>query len=452
MNTTSAPANVPAKMITRFAPSPTGLLHAGNFRTALFAYLLARKNGGEFVLRIEDTDRSRSKKEYEDNIIDTMSWLGIAPDTFYRQSEHLSRHTACMHKLIEENKAYISSEEAKDGTGIIKEIVRFKNPNKKVVFHDAIRGDIEMDTTDLGDFVIGKSVDEPLFHLAVVIDDFDEGITHVIRGEDHIPNTPRQILIQEALGFTCPVYAHLPLVLGEDRSKLSKRKGAHPVSYYREKGYVPEALFNFMTFIGFNPGGEKEIYTVAELIDVFDISKIQKGGGIFNQEKMNWINKEHLKMLFVQNHEAVFLEVKSRLPSYDETLLKKMLPLIIERISYYGEIKEREQTDFAYFKKISVYEKEKLGFKNVDVAIIAGHLSHVYTMLKEHNDSLFEVNTLKEMIMPYAIEKGKGEVLSPLRVSLSGQESSADPFTCMYILGKEESLKRIMHAITMLAS
>ena len=282
-------------IVTRFAPSPTGLLHMGNYRTAVFAYLYARKMGGKFILRIEDTDRERSKKEYEDNIIESLSWLGLSYDERYRQSEHLSSHTKHLQRLIDGGFAYISKEEAKDGSGVIRELVRWKNKGETVIFEDAIRGKIVTDTTDLGDFVVAKSLTFPLFHIAVVVDDFEEGVTHVIRGEDHIANTPRQILIGKALGFSIPTYVHLPLVLSEDRTKLSKRKGALPVTSYRDSGYLPEAILNFMAFTGWNPGGEQEIYSLDELVKLFDIEKIHKGGAIFNKEKLAWMNKEHIR-------------------------------------------------------------------------------------------------------------------------------------------------------------
>ena len=219
---------MPDQIVTRFAPSPTGLLHAGNYRTAVFSYLFARQHGGKFILRIEDTDRERSRPEYEVNILESLAWLGLDFDEKYRQSENASVHREYLEKMIASGHAYISQETpTKEGERA--EVIRFKNPNKKVLFPDLIRGDIEFDTTELKDFVIAKSLDEPVFHLAVVVDDFTAGVTHVIRGEDHISNTPRQILIQEAIGAPCPIYAHLPLVLAPDRSKLSKRKGALPL-------------------------------------------------------------------------------------------------------------------------------------------------------------------------------------------------------------------------------
>lgn len=433
-------------IVTRFAPSPTGFLHMGNYRTAVFAYLFARKNNGTFIVRIEDTDRLRSKKEYEDNILESMKWLGLSYDGFFRQSENLERHTFYLNKLINENKAYISKEEAKDGSGIIKEIVRFRNPNKVVIFDDVVRGKIETDTTDLHDFVIAKSVTEPLFHLAVVVDDYEEGVTHIIRGEDHIPNTPRQMLIQEALGFPHPTYAHLPLVLSPDRTKLSKRKGALPVTNYRDRGYLPSAILNFMALIGFNPGGEKEIFTLNELVSVFDMSKIHKGGAILNEEKLNWINKEHIRL---EPKEEQLEMIKKYLPSYDEALLKKLQTVIIDRITYYGELASLEE-EFSFFKDSVEPSVEMLIWKNTEKNILVSHLE--YILSKFDSIDFISSEKIKEIIYPYAEEKGKGEVLWPLRVALSACDKSPDPFTLLFILGKEESTIRIKNAIKILSA
>ena len=211
------------KVVTRFAPSPTGLFHIGSARTALFNYLYARKHNGKFILRIEDTDKSRSEKQYEDDITNGLKWLGLEWDEFHRQSERTEVYKKYLQKLLDGGKAYL------DGKAI-----RFKNPNKKVVFSDLIRGEISTQTDDVGDFVIAKDLDTPLFHFTVVVDDYEMGVTDIIRGEDHIPNTPRHILLQEALGFNIPNYAHLPLILGADRSKLSKRHGAVSVNEYKK--------------------------------------------------------------------------------------------------------------------------------------------------------------------------------------------------------------------------
>ncbi len=429
-------------IVTRFAPSPTGLLHLGNYRTAIFAYLYARRHQGKFILRIEDTDRARSTKEYEDNIIESLAWLGLSYDERYRQSEHIEEHTKCLQKLIDEGKAYISEEAAKDGSGVVKSIVRFKNPNKKVVFKDEIRGVIETDTTDLGDFVIAKSITEPLFHLAVVVDDHNEGVTHVIRGEDHIPNTPRQILIAEALGFSPPSYAHLPLVLSEDRTKLSKRKGALPVTAYRDMGYLPEAILNFMAFIGWNPGGEREIYTLAELVELFDFEKIHKGGAIFNKEKLSWMNKEHMRL---KTTEENLHNVKKHMSEYSDDILQKLLPTIIDRVSSYGELSGIKDSEFGFFIKRPLVDISKVIWKDDESYITINHLEAVYDILQNTNFDTIE--GIKQAIMAYAEIHGKGSVLWPLRMSLSGQEKSVDPFTILYVLGREESCARISEVI-----
>ncbi len=434
------------KIITRFAPSPTGFLHMGNYRTAVFAYLFARKECGEFILRIEDTDRERSKKEYEDNILESMKWLGLSYDKFYRQSENLERHTFYLNRLIEEGKAYISKEEAKDGSGVIKEIVRFKNPNKIVTFDDVVRGPISTDTSDLKDFVIAKSITEPLFHLAVVVDDYEEGITHIIRGEDHIPNTPRQMLIQEALGFSHPTYAHLPLVLSPDRTKLSKRKGALPVTDYRDRGYLPSAILNFMALIGWNPGGEKEIFTLDELVNIFDMSKIHKGGAILNEEKLDWINKEHVKL---QSKEEQFEIIKKYLSIYNDELLRKLQSTIIERITHYGELSEIDN-ELSYIKEREIPVLEKLLWKETAKENIVKHLEYILSIIDTLDFS--NVEKIKEVVYAYANSNGKGEVLSPLRVSLSARDKSPDPFTLLFVLGKDESIIRIKNAIKILSS
>lgn len=429
------------QIVTRIAPSPTGLLHLGTYRTAVFAYLYAKKMGGKFIVRIEDTDKARSKEEYKENILDSLAWLSLSYDALYIQSENLSSHTTHLLRIIEEGKAYISKEEAKDGSGNMREVVRLKNKGEVVSFKDIVRGTIEIDTTDLGDFVIAKSVTEPLFHLAVVIDDHEEGVTHVIRGEDHIANTPRQILISRALGFPSPEYAHLPLVLSKDRTKLSKRKGALPVTSYRDMGYLPEALLNFMAFTGWNPGGEREIYSKNELIELFDLEKIHKGGAIFNEEKLAWMNKEHIRL---QKEEDQLTAVAVYFKEYDKNLLKKLLPTIIDRISAYGELASLEESEFRFFiKKPSLTKEslEKITWKDKDLFDARKHLNAVMEILSGAN--FFSVVSIKEAVMPYAEVKGKGEVLWPLRMSLSGQEKSVDPFTICYVLGKEETITRI---------
>jgi len=279
------------QVVVRMAPSPTGNFHVGGARTALYNFLFAKKNNGKFILRIEDTDKERSKKEFEDDILESIEWLGFKYDELYKQSERGEVYKKYIEKMLVDGLVYESEEEGK-------KLIRFKNPNKKIKFNDIIRGEIEFDTTELLDFVIAKSVDEPLYHLAVVIDDFESGITHVIRGEDHISNTPRQILIQEAIGAPRPLYAHLPLILAPDRSKLSKRKHGESVSldFYREKGYSSAAVINYLALLGWNPGTEQEIFTLEELIEVFDLARVHKGGAVFDEKKLAWVNRKHFNL------------------------------------------------------------------------------------------------------------------------------------------------------------
>lgn len=437
-------------IVTRIAPSPTGLLHLGTYRTAVFAYLYAKKMGGKFIVRIEDTDKERSKQEYTDNILESLAWLSLDYDGLYIQSKNIDSHTAHLNRLINEGSAYLSKEEAKDGSGVIRELVRFKNRGEVVVFEDIVRGRIEIDTTDLGDFVIAKSLVEPLFHVAVVIDDYEEGVTHVIRGEDHIANTPRQILIARALGFPSPTYAHLPLVLAEDRTKLSKRKGALPVTAYRDQGYLPEALLNFMAFTGWNPGGEREIYSMSQLIDIFDLSRIHKGGAIFNQEKLLWMNKEHIRL---KSSSEQLESISPYFKDYPTELLQRLLPTIIDRISVYGELASLESTEFSFFinpPQFASESVEKVTWKDSGRVEASMHLKAVASIFTVVDFS--SPSTIKEAIMPYAEIHGKGNVLWPLRVALSGQEKSVDPFTICFILGNSEVQARITTACNALDS
>ncbi len=280
-------------IVTRFAPSPTGHFHIGSARTAIFNYLYAKKYKGKFILRIEDTDKERSKPEFETEIEESMSWLSLDWDSSYKQSDRTDIYKEELIELLENNSAYVSKEEKGDRS----EVIRFKNPNKIIEFEDSIRGKVKFDTSDLGDFVIAKSETEPLYHFTVTVDDSKMGITNIIRAEDHISNTPRQILIIEALGFDRPKYAHIPLILSSDRSKLSKRygSGATSIIKLKEKGFLPEAVLNYLTLLGWNPGTDQEIFKKEDLIESFSLEKIQKGGAVFDEEKLKWINKNHIK-------------------------------------------------------------------------------------------------------------------------------------------------------------
>ncbi|MCX6719107.1 MAG: glutamate--tRNA ligase [Candidatus Taylorbacteria bacterium] len=443
------------KVITRFAPSPTGFLHAGNYRTALFAYIYARQNGGKFILRIEDTDKERSKKEYEDNIIDSLKWLGLEYDAFYRQSDRTEIYKKYIQALIDSGKAYISKE-APIEAGDRSEVVRFKNPNKRVVFNDLIRGKIGFDTTELGDFVIAKSLNEPVFHLAVVIDDAESGITHIIRGEDHISNTPRHILLYEALGFPIPKYAHIPLLLSDDRSKLSKRKGALAITEYRERGYLPEAVINYLALLGWHPIDNREVLSMEEIVKDFTLERIQKSGAVFDEEKLAWFNREYLLKL---NDDEFIERAKTFIPAWllndskNREVLARILPLIRDKAHVFGDIPKFFESagELSFIKEAMDYPEEMLLWKkNPDPAAALKNLIAAGELISNIPADEFNADNIKNAIWSYAEANGRGDVLWPLRVSLTGMEKSPDPFISSFILGREESLKRIEKARNLL--
>lgn len=443
------------KVIVRFPPSPTGFLQMGNVRTLIYNYLFARKNNGEFLLRIEDTDRARSTKEYEDAIFSDLEWLGIDYDNkneVWRSSERSDIYQSKIQELLKNGSAYISEEIE----GENREVVRFKNPGGKIIFHDLIRGDIEIDVSDLGDFIIARNTSDPLYHLAVCVDDVESGVTHIIRGDDHISNTPRQILILEALGGIRPIYAHLPLVLAADKSKLSKRKHGESVSlkYYREKGYEPQAVLNFLALLGWNPGTDQEIFTREELISVFDLSKVQKKGGVFNTEKLDWINREYILRTPTKSQVSnLKFEINNtKFKNYpqisNEKFLEKFLEIILDRIHRWGEISELlDAGEFDYLFEEPALDPEKIAWKNQSNQGAKNNLEQLAKILAP---SHLQGDGKRGEIERFAEQAGKGETFWPLRYALSGKEKSPDPFTLIEILGPEESKKRIQNAIAKL--
>jgi len=440
------------KIITRIAPSPTGNLHIGTARASLFNFLHARKTGGKFLIRIEDTDKERSTKEFEQNILKGLEWLGLKhDDEIVRQSERTQIYSKYINQLIEDDLAYISKEEPKE-EGQRSEVVRFRNPNKIVTFTDTLRGEISFDTGELNDFVIARDENDPLYHLAVVIDDFEMGVNHIIRGEDGLSNTARQILIQEAIGAPRPKYTHMPFVLGDDRKKLSKRHAATSLDEYKKMGYLPEALINFLALLGWNPGTEQEIFTLEELVEQFDIDKIQKGAGVFNIEKLNWTNKEHIKKLPIDTQmKEIISYVPDRvkkLPQYSEKRLEEALPDIIDRISVYQDVQKMfEAGDLDYFFDTPKYDFELLEKKaKATKEEIRTHLEKIVE-LTEHLKEDNHPDKVREVLWDYASDVGRASVFWPMRVAFSGKEFSADPFTIFSVIGKEESIKRIKEAI-----
>ena len=489
---------------TRFAPSPTGPLHMGNARTALFNYLFAKNQKGIFVLRIEDTDRERSKPEWEKDVLENLEWLGLKwNEGPFRQSERTELYKKHLEKLIEEKKAYycyclpdeleaqrqdqMSRGEAPRYTGTCRtagdregkpSVIRFLTVSKQITFQDLIRGKISFDTALLGDFVIAKDLETPLYNFSVVIDDNEMNITHVIRGEDHIPNTPKQILMQEALGLSQPQYAHLPLLLGEDRTKLSKRHGDNSVTKFREQGYLPEAAINFLSLLGWNPGDNREIFSLEQLIKEFSLKHIQKGGAIFNINRLNYINgyylrKKSLKELtelclpyfvheglieptwkeksvaganIVGGHlgwkliqECIVTQTKEKISL---TQLEHIVALYQERLQKVSDIVEL--TDFFFVKELD-YPKELLQWKKATDEETKESLKQVENILEEIDQ--WDKENLEKIIMPKAnAGKDRGYMLWPFRVALTGKKASAGPFEIAEVLGKEQTIQRVQDA------
>lgn len=403
------------------------------------------------VFRSEDTDRARSKREYEDANLSDLKWLGLSWDEFHRQSERTEVYRGYLEKLIKEDRAYLSKEDSKQNPGEMVEVVRLRNANKPLTFTDLIRGDITFDTTELGDFVIARALNDALYHFTVVVDDHEMGITHVIRGEDHISNTPRQILIQEAIGATRPAYAHLPLILAPDRTKLSKRHGAVSLGEYRDQGFVPEAIVNYLCLLGWSSGDDKEIFNLEELVKVFNLEQVHKGSAVFDQQKFRWVNKQHLDRMGEEAYLGKVIEflpenIKSS-PNYSEDRLKKLLPSIRERVEIFSDVTvaaEAGEYDFAF--SAPTFETALLqGKSNLSLSDIEKHLVAVFELIKEVEFTSPEV--IKNAVWEYAEKEGRGAVLWPMRVALTGRERSPDPFSVAYIIGRDETLKRLRSAI-----
>ncbi len=423
----------------RFAPSPTGYLHVGGARTALFNWLFARKNRGKFVLRIEDTDTERSKKEYEDLIIQDLKWLGIEWDEGpVRQSTRLEEYRKYANKLLEEGKAYycfctpeeLEAEREKaiaEGrpykySGKCRNIppevarkrvengepasIRFKMSDEEFAYHDLIRGEVKFDLSLFGDFVIMRSNGIPSYNFAVVIDDHDMGITHVIRGEDHISNTPKQIKIYQALGWNPPEFAHLPMVLGPDRSRLSKRHGATAVFQFRDEGILPEALFNYLALLGWSCG-EKEIMTVKEMVECFDLKRVSKAGAVFDHQKLLWVNHKHMERLKPEELVKKYREFTGK--DYNQEFLAFALKKLREEAYTLKELEE------ALERELNYTPQEKISGEELKVITL------IKTKMEEGKDL---ATALKEASRELNV-KGKA-LYHPLRVALTGRGSGPD--------------------------
>ncbi len=472
----------------RFAPSPTGPLHLGGARTALFNWLFAKQHNGQFILRVEDTDIERSDIKYEENIIQGLRWLGIfwdeGPDIGgnfgpYRQSERLDIYEKYLKKLLDEKKAYYcfcskeeleSDRQAMLSQGLapkyggrcrhLKEeetekrlkagesaIIRFKTPFVEIEFNDLIRGKITVNAELIGDLVIAKNLRSPLFIFAGTVDDYEMKITHIIRGEDHLSNTPKQILIQKALDFDEIKYAHLPLILAPDRSKMSKRYMETSLFDFKNQGYLAEAIMNFLAFLGWHPKDEKEILSRDELIKEFDLKRVQKSGAVFNIEKLEWLNAQ-----YIRNADSISLaeQLKDFLPQKwkdKKDLLIKALYIEKERMKKLSDFKELAD----FFFELPDYDASALKWKGMTNKQISDNLTLLASEIEKISETGFNKNIFEADILTLADTLGRGELLWPLRVALSGKLASPGPFDIMEALGKNETLRRIKVAIKKLS-
>jgi glutamyl-tRNA synthetase len=475
-------------VVTRYAPSPTGFQHIGGIRTALFAYLYARKHNGTFILRIEDTDKSREVTGAIQHTIDALTWLGIEydygpdkPGPFgpCLQSDRLAVYRRYAEQLIEKGLAYpdpyttaevdafrTQADAEKrpflfrhhrptetgewDGT----QPLRFKVPEiKRMQWHDEVRGDLSAGEEMLDDFILIKADGYPTYNFAHIVDDHEMGVTHVMRGEEFIPSTPKFLSLYEALGIPLPTFVTLPPIMGPDgKKKLSKRDGAKDLLEYRSDGYLPAAMCNFLALIGWNPGGEQELFPGDELVEKFSLERIQKSGGAFNEEKLKWMNKEYLARLTEPERQQYFIDAlpdhTKALPQYSNERANKLTDTALERVHNQVEIREAARAgEYDWAFTTPAVPKELLKWKNDDSwEQSLPRLQKVAELLQNADFSSSE--GVKAAVWPYAEEAGRGEVLWPLRVTLTGRERSPDPFTCAWVLGPEETLARIKTAIS----
>ena len=456
---------------SRFAPSPTGLLHIGGVRTALFSWLHARRHHGVFILRIEDTDRERSTEEATQVILDGMEWLGLSHDEgpFY-QTRRMDRYAEVIQQFLASGHAYhcyCTKEEldamrarqmaAKqkpryDGTcrgrtaprAGVDPVVRFRNPLEGlVVVEDVIHGNVAFDNAELDDLIIARSDGSPTYNFCVVVDDMDMKVTHVIRGDDHLNNTPRQINMLRALGAPLPVYAHVPMILGADGAKLSKRHGAVSVLQYREEGYLPQALLNYLVRLGWSHG-DREVFTLAEMTELFDIHDVNKAASAFNPDKLLWINQQHI-MRAPPELLARYLQPQLAaigIVVEDHAKLAGVARAMRERAK---TLKEMAQNSTYFFTEPAGYE-EKAAKKNLTAEAV-GPLTLVLEKLTALTD--WRAAAIHDIVNLTAseLQLGLGKVAQPIRVAVSGTAVSPPIDVVLEVLGRATSLARLQRAL-----
>lgn len=457
------------KIVTRFAPSPTGTLHLGGARTALFNFLFSRHHGGKFILRIEDTDRTRSTDEYTQDILGALTWLGITWDEGpYYQSQRMELYRERAERLISEGKAYrcyCTPEELEARRQAAREknentrydghcrdrrdqpglpfVVRFRTPQAGATsFTDLIHGPITIVNAELDDLVIIRADKTPTYNFSVVIDDMDMGITHVIRGDDHINNTPRQVLIYQALGLNPPLFGHLPMIHGADRTKLSKRHGATAVIEYRKDGYLPQAMVNYLARLGWGYKDE-EIFTPDDLVAKFDLKDVSKSAAIFNPEKLLWLNQQYMMKESNENLLELarpFLDPAAAAFSRDPLL--NVAEIFKPRAKTLVEM--GEQSRFLFAEAIEPDPEAAKKFLTPETKILLSELVRKLRDLAAFNESEIE-SVFRQIVEAKGIKLGK--VAQPVRVALTGKTVSPGLFEIMVILGKEKTLARIESAL-----
>ncbi|MFA5982429.1 MAG: glutamate--tRNA ligase [Methylococcaceae bacterium] len=456
---------------TRFAPSPTGYLHVGGARTALFCWLYARKLGGKFILRIEDTDLERSTQESVNAIIDGMAWLGLEYDEGpYYQTHRFDRYKTIIQQLIEQGDAYYcycSKEEletlrnqqmankekpryngkCRHGAHAIEgrePVVRFKNPLEGVVtIEDLVKGEIVVANQELDDLIIARGDGSPTYNLTVVVDDMDMAVSHVIRGDDHINNTPRQMNILKALNAPLPQYAHLPMILGPDGARLSKRHGAVSVMQYRDDGYLPEALLNYLVRLGWSHG-DQELFTIDEMIAYFELDKVNASAAAFNTEKLLWINHQYL-MSSKPEQVAQHLSWHMGQLGIDVSNGPSLEAVVIAQRERCKTLVEMAAASVYFFKDFDAYD-EKAAKKN----FTAGADQVLQQLLEQFSALLdWEGEALHQIVLDLAetLQLGLGKVAQPLRVAICGTAMSPAIDVTLSLLGREKTLSRIQAAI-----
>jgi glutamyl-tRNA synthetase len=456
---------------TRFAPSPTGMLHIGGVRTALFCWLYARRHGGTFILRIEDTDRERSTPEAVNAILEGMQWLGLAHDEgpFY-QTQRMDRYGEVIRQFLREGKAYhcyCSKEELDEMRAAqtarkekprydgrcrqrtepvpgVNPVVRFRNPDAgSVVVNDVVHGPITFDSGELDDLIIARSDGTPTYNFCVVVDDYDMQVTHVIRGDDHINNTPRQINMLRALGVEPPLYAHVPMILGPDGAKLSKRHGAVSVLQYRDDGFLPEGLLNYLGRLGWSHG-DQEIFSLDEMTQLFDINDVNKGASALNLDKMLWTNQQHI-MRATPERLAQFLQPQLAAIGIVTDDMRKLAAVAKSQQERAKTLKEMAQNSVFFFQDVTTYD-EKAAKKN-----LTAEAAPLLRLVRERMAGVasWTAPQLHEIIQAVATENsaGMGKVAQPIRVAVSGGSVSPPIDATLEILGREATLQRLDRAI-----